>query len=150
MLPEEVEYIVWHCSATKKGTRYRFNQCKADHIIHRGFSDIGYHVYVEIDGRVRFGRPMTKPGAHALNYNNRSISVCYEGGLDENGSPCDTRTEKQKQSMISTYLFLSAVFAKAKHVGHRDLSPDLNGNGIIEKHEWMKSCPCFEVKNEYK
>ena len=34
--------------------------------------------------------------------------------------------------------------------GHRDLSPDLNGNGEIEPEEWIKSCPCFEVAKEFK
>jgi len=29
--------------------------------------------------------------------------------------------------------------------GHRDFSPDLNGNGIIERNEWMKTCPGFSV-----
>jgi N-acetylmuramoyl-L-alanine amidase len=29
--------------------------------------------------------------------------------------------------------------------GHRDWSPDLDGDGVIEKHEWLKDCPCFEV-----
>ena len=33
--------------------------------------------------------------------------------------------------------------------GHRDLSPDLNGNGEIEPEEWIKACPCFEVKKEW-
>lgn len=32
--------------------------------------------------------------------------------------------------------------------GHRDLSPDLNGNGEIKPEEWIKACPCFEVKKE--
>ena len=32
---------------------------------------------------------------------------------------------------------------------HRDLSPDLNGNGEIEPEEWIKACPCFEVKAEW-
>ena len=31
---------------------------------------------------------------------------------------------------------------------HRDLSPDRNGNGEIEPEEWIKACPCFEVKEE--
>ena len=34
--------------------------------------------------------------------------------------------------------------------GHRDLSPDLNGNGEIEPEEWIKQCPCFEVAKEFK
>ena len=29
--------------------------------------------------------------------------------------------------------------------GHRDLSPDLNGNGEIEPEEWIKECPCFDA-----
>ena len=34
-------------------------------------------------------------------------------------------------------------------LGHRDTSPDKNGNGIVEKCEWMKECPCFDVKSEF-
>ena len=33
-------------------------------------------------------------------------------------------------------------------VGHRDLSPDLDGDGVVEPDEWTKACPCFEVKRE--
>lgn len=36
-------------------------------------------------------------------------------------------------------------FPDVKIIGHRDLSPDLNGNGIIEPFEFMKACPSFEV-----
>ena len=32
---------------------------------------------------------------------------------------------------------------------HRDLSPDLNGNGEIEPEEWIKACPCFEASKEW-
>jgi len=35
-----------------------------------------------------------------------------------------------------------------KVCGHRDLSPDLNGNGEIEPEEWVKQCPCFDVSKE--
>jgi N-acetylmuramoyl-L-alanine amidase len=30
-------------------------------------------------------------------------------------------------------------------VGHRDLSPDLNHDGVIESREWIKQCPSFDV-----
>ena len=33
--------------------------------------------------------------------------------------------------------------------GHRDFSPDLNGNGTVEPEEWIKECPCFDVKAEF-
>ena len=29
--------------------------------------------------------------------------------------------------------------------GHRDLSPDLNGDGKITANEWIKLCPGFDV-----
>jgi N-acetylmuramoyl-L-alanine amidase len=34
-------------------------------------------------------------------------------------------------------------------VGHRDLSPDLDKDGLVEPHEWMKQCPCFDAVPEY-
>ena len=30
--------------------------------------------------------------------------------------------------------------------GHRDYSPDTNGDGVISKYEWIKGCPCFDVQ----
>ncbi len=33
--------------------------------------------------------------------------------------------------------------------GHRDLSPDLDGDGEIEPEEWIKACPCFEASKEW-
>lgn len=35
-------------------------------------------------------------------------------------------------------------------VGHRDISPDLNHNGIVDPWERIKACPCFDAKVEYK
>jgi N-acetylmuramoyl-L-alanine amidase len=34
-------------------------------------------------------------------------------------------------------------------VGHRDLSPDLDHDGVVEPHEWVKQCPCFDAIPEY-
>ena len=31
-------------------------------------------------------------------------------------------------------------------LGHRDTSPDLNGDGVIEPYEYVKACPCFDVR----
>ncbi len=33
--------------------------------------------------------------------------------------------------------------------GHRDFSPDLNHNGIIEPKEWIRACPSFDAKRVY-
>lgn len=89
---------------------------------------------------------MERIGAHAKGFNAHSIGICYEGGLDCNGHPKDTRTEWQKHSMRVLVKVLLKDYPGSKVCGHRDLSPDLNGNGEIEPEEWIKACPCFEVK----
>lgn len=43
---------------------------------------------------------------------------------------------------------LKMDYPEAKVVGHRDLSPDVNGNGEVEPMEWTKECPCFKVEKE--
>jgi N-acetylmuramoyl-L-alanine amidase len=41
------------------------------------------------------------------------------------------------------------LYPKAVILGHRDTSPDLNGNGIVEPCEWLKECPSFDAAKEY-
>lgn len=90
------------------------------------------------------------PGAHARGYNANSLGVCYEGGLDVNGRPADTRTLRQKEAMHRLVANLLQSYPEARVVGHRDLSPDKNYNGIVDPWERTKECPCFEVKAEWR
>ncbi|GAG24857.1 unnamed protein product, partial [marine sediment metagenome] len=60
----------------------------------------------------------------------------------------DTRTVAQIHSLRAAVGILKAQYPMIDVVGHRDLSADLNGDGMITESEWMKSCPCFEVKTE--
>ena len=87
-------------------------------------------------------------GAHTRGCNARSIGICYEGGLDEKGRPTDTRTGWQRHSLRVLVRTLLLDYPGCRICGHRDLSPDLNGNGEIEPEEWVKQCPCFEVSKE--
>jgi N-acetylmuramoyl-L-alanine amidase len=43
-------------------------------------------------------------------------------------------------------LLLLKDYPGSRLCGHRDLSPDLNHNGEIEPEEWVKQCPCFDVR----
>jgi hypothetical protein len=45
---------------------------------------------------------------------------------------------------------LRKLYPYAKIQGHRDFSPDRNGNGTIEPEEWIKACPSFDAKTEYR
>ena len=143
-----ITLIIIHCSATKAGQCYSFEQCRRDHM-RRGWKDIGYHYYITRDGAVHKGRALERVGAHCKGHNKNSIGVCYEGGLDMAGNAADTRTKAQCRSMRRLLEELHERFPDAIVMGHRDLSPDLDGNGRIEPDEWMKQCPCFDVLMDY-
>ena len=83
-------------------------------------------------------------------FNASSIGICYEGGLDCRGRPADTRTPEQRATLRLLIHQLLEVFPSCRVCGHRDLSPDRNGNGEIEPEEWMKACPCFDAEQEFK
>lgn len=129
-----ITLIIIHCSATPKGRSLSFEECRRDHIMHRHFRDIGYHFYITRDGTVHDGRPIEKVGAHCEGHNSHSIGICYEGGLDANGKPADTRTEAQRKALKSLVERMHRLFPKALIVGHHDLNP-------------RKACPCFKVNS---
>ena len=128
--------------------KYSFEQCRRDHL-RRGWKDIGYHYYITRDGVVHEGRKLEQVGAHCKDHNKHSIGICYEGGLDMAGHACDTRTKAQRRSIRHLLETLHERFPDAIIMGHRDLSPDLDGDGRIEPDEWLKQCPCFDVLMDY-
>ncbi len=144
-----INRIVIHCSATCCNVAYTPAMMLRDHKA-RGFSTYGYHYYIRTDGTVIPLRPVSIAGAHAKGYNANSIGVCYEGGLNESGKATDTRTKAQKDAMHKLVQSLCSQYPIIYLDGHRDLSPDLNNDGIIESSEWIKVCPCFDVKSEFK
>ncbi len=148
MNPESVRYIVVHCSATRSNMSYPAWLLESDHI-KRGYRQAGYHYYVRRNGEIVTLRPLSMKGAHVKGYNGCSIGVCYEGGLSPAGIPTDTRTASQKRALIRLLRTLHLRFAYASIVGHRDLSPDRNGDGKISPDEWLKACPCFDAAKEY-
>lgn len=152
----KIDAIVIHCSATRAGQDVRAADIDKWHK-ERGFAMIGYNYVIDLDGTVEVGRPLSREGAHCntagvsgLSYNKHSIGICYVGGLDKDGNPADTRTPEQKLSMLNLVNNLMEAYPGVVEViGHRDASPDKNGNGVIERNEWIKQCPCFDVRAEF-
>lgn len=140
---------VVHCSATPVNRDYSPEMMLRDHKA-RGFSTYGYHFYIRKSGQRVILRPFEMIGAHVTGFNRDSIGICYEGGLDENGTPADTRTPQQKDAIVALLRELVIHFPDMEICGHRDLSPDKDGDGVVEPHEWIKMCPCFDAKKEYK
>ena len=149
-----IDYIVIHCTATPEGQTRTVEQIRAQHKA-QGWGDIGYHYVVTLDGKVHLGRDADLAGAHVSGHNQNSIGVVYVGGLENKPVPYnklkakDTRTDAQKAALLSLLLSLRKLYPYAKIVGHRDFSPDRNGNGTIEPCERIKECPSFDAKAEY-
>lgn len=145
----KINLIVIHCSATREDRDYTPQQLTRDHLA-RGFNSAGYNFYIRKDGTVIHMRPLELIPAHVTGFNKNSIGICYEGGLDRKGKAADTRTPAQKEAIIGLLIKLVVQFPDSDICGHRDLSPDKNKNGIIEPNEWIKMCPCFNARDEYK
>ena len=143
----KIDTIVIHCSATRADQPLSAAELDRMHR-KRGFDGCGYHYYIRRDGQICTMRPVERMGAHAKGYNRTSIGICYEGGLDTEGMAADTRTERQKHSLRVLVRVLVADFPIRKIVGHRDLSPDADHDGVVEPEEWVKQCPCFDVSAE--
>lgn len=155
MKKERIDAIVIHCTATRAGQDVRAADIDKMHQ-ERGFAMIGYNYVVNLDGTVEEGRPLTRDGAHCKtaglsgkSYNQHSIGIVYVGGLDKDGRPADTRTPKQKQALADLVYRLVDEYPIVEVIGHRDASPDKNGDGVISKNEWVKQCPCFDVRAEF-
>jgi N-acetylmuramoyl-L-alanine amidase len=98
---------------------------------------IGYHYVVYLDGSVATGRHLDEEGAHVAGHNRKSIGICLIG--------TDGFTADQWDALAGTVRLLLKRYPDARVVGHRDLSPDLNGDGTIQPREWLKICPGFDV-----
>lgn len=130
-----IKEIIVHCTATPEGRPVTIKEITNWHK-QRGFSTIGYHYVVMLDGSVQNGRDVNVAGAHCTNHNSISIGVCYVGGCDKQMKAKDTRTDAQKRALLDLLKRLRIMYPAAKIYGHRDFA--------------NKACPSFDARNEYK
>ena len=141
----KITLLAVHCTATLAGKPFNVAAIKAMHLA-KGWSDIGYHRLIGIGGEDWAGRPEEIIGAHIQGLNANSLAVCYVGGIGRDGRAADTRTEAQKEALATRLRAWRARFPDAIIRGHRDMSPDRNRDGKITPDEWLKMCPCFDVR----
>lgn len=143
----KIKYIVIHCTATSQNITVE--ALKKD-FRRRGWKAPGYHYVVSPNGVTSCLLPENKVANGVRGHNAESIHVAYIGGISmKTGKPVDNRTLEQKQALREWAKFLKEKYPAAEVVGHRDLSPDLNGDGVISPNEWVKFCPCFDARKEY-
>ena len=131
----EINEIIVHCSATREGQDIDASTIDEWHKA-RGWSGIGYHFIVKLNGSIEYGRMVDKVGAHCKGHNTNSIGVCYIGGVENDGkTPKDTRTSEQIASLLTLLRFLKLLHPDASIYGHRDFA--------------NKACPSFAATTEY-
>lgn len=139
-----VKLLVVHCSATPANRDIGVAQIRAMHTA-KGWRDVGYHYVIRRDGRVEKGRPENVMGAHVEGHNDGSLGICLVGGVKPDMTAETNFTPAQYLALEQLLRQLKGRFPAARICGHRDLSPDRNGNGKVERGEWVKECPTFDV-----
>lgn len=156
-MSRKITQIVIHCAASPNGKRLGDGKRKTAagciDVWHsaRGFKRepstratfnpnlfaIGYHFVIDCDGSKETGRALDEIPSQARGHNAHAIGICMVG--------TDKFTKPQWDALGSLVRALQLKYPTAAVVGHRDLSPDLNGDGQITPNEYLKICPGFSV-----
>jgi len=131
----KINKIIIHCTATPEGRDVTKKDLYTWHVKERGWSDIGYHFFIDLAGEVHECRPIERTGAHTKGHNWDSIGIAYAGGMNaDNTKSKDTRNELQREALVDLLCQLHDTYVGVVY-GHRDFS--------------SKDCPSFDAKTEY-
>src|SRR5688572_22684434 len=129
-MKRDIKYIVVHCTATPPDTTIEsIQQYWKDHL---GWKNPGYHYIIKRNGEIMRINEEEKISNGVKGYNKNSIHISYIGGADKSGGPVDNRTDAQKHALFNKLVSLSEKYPNAIILGHRDFSPDKDGNGKID------------------
>lgn len=149
----KIKHIVIHCTAGF-GDRKAIEKFWKEKL---GWNLPGYHFLIEVDGTIHQLSPLENPTNGVKGYNSSAIHIAYIGGVNPKNvrQAMDTRTEEQQAAILDCirkaqeWTKQYQDITKVKILGHRDFSPDQNGNGVIEPWERIKECPSFDAIIEY-
>lgn len=104
--------VVWHHAAGNLSP-------EQVHQVHlgNGWSGIGYHYYVRLDGEIHQGRPLGTLGAHCLRHNDW-VGVCAEGNYEARTAMPAAQLRSLQE--LHDYLHAKAIVGKADKK-HRDM-----------------------------
>lgn len=145
-MARKINKIFVHCTASRQSWTV---SSLLKEFTAKGWHYPGYHWVVTADGKCTQLMTEDKPSNGVFGHNFDSINVAYMGGISRTGKAIDNRTEKQKEGLRELLKELRKRYPNAKIMGHRDISPDKNGNGVVDTWERIKECPCFDAIPEY-
>lgn len=143
--------VMFHCSGTPINIDFTIDSLYQTHVGQNGWSSIGYHAYIRLDGTIYWCRPLDKSGAHAKGYNVPYFGVCLEGGYKPveivNGKlpinwlnvaeKWDKPTRKQLESTLDVLTEIN------EYISWKDLKI----KGHYEVDENGKTCPNFMTED---
>ena len=127
----KINEIIVHCADTKTNQSFNIEDIRNWHVNERGWSDVGYHYYIKLNGKLQLGRPIEKSGAHCKGRNANSIGVCFEGGKTPKGDTWNSPTPEQFNTFKDLKVYLFRLFGDINIRGHYEFS--------------SKTCPNFNV-----
>ena len=125
----KVDRIFLHCSANSSRDN---DDPKVIDRWHkdRGWAGIGYHLFIQMNGKLRMGRSLDKiPAAQSKN-NTGTIAVCLHGGGGD--PPKDDFTAAQFHTLKEVVDVLHERYPDATFHGHKEVA--------------AKACPVFDYR----
>ena len=144
----KITRIFVHCTASWQSTTTLASLRKE--FKDKGWKNPGYHFVIFPNGKLVQMQDENMMANGVKGYNMGSIHVAWVGGIDKaHSNGIDNRTPEQKIVLFDLLTKLKLKYKSAMILGHRDISPDLNHNGIVDPWERIKECPCFDAMIEY-
>lgn len=128
--PKRIVHTVFlHCSASDVVAHDDVSVMRDWHVNDKGWSDVGYHFFVNKSGNIQEGRPLEKTPSAQYPHNTGTIAICCHGLKKSNfTSEQMTSVKSLCQAIVNEYT------AKIRIRGHREVS--------------NKDCPVYDYKKE--
>ena len=108
----KTELIVLHHAAAKSCSVEDVHRWHLD----KGWSGVGYHFFIRKDGTIWRGRPEDRIGAHTVDYNSKSIGICFEGNFE-----LEPISDFQKAAGFELIAYLKGKYPIKDIKGHGEL-----------------------------
>lgn len=121
-----VDRVFIHCSASDNPEHDDVAVIRQWHL-DRGWSDIGYHFFIQKDGTLQFGRSLERTPAAQKGHNTGTIAICLHG-LDIN-----LFTKDQFRTLYSLCDEIDIDYNVITFHAHNEVNPN-------------KTCPVFDIQ----
>ena len=123
----DVHSVFLHCSATDNPDHDNVKFIEHIHVNQNGWSDIGYHFFIDKKGQVFSCRPLERIPAAQRGNNSGTITICLSGLEKENF------TENQYSALIELVYYIQSLYKDRLRIrGHNEVA--------------NKLCPVYDYK----